>query len=114
MTNKLPTDPRKPIVFHPVLNDQFADWAAACNWHPRLLRKATEKAIRTRHQEATIKHESHRAKGRQPDIWTLSLGSVEVIYTVQPHAVVIRGYGWDLHREPLDDFDGGGHYPDYD
>ena len=33
-------------------------------------------------------------------------------YTVEPFEIVIRGYGYEIDHEPLDDFDGGGFYAD--
>jgi hypothetical protein len=104
----------KPIVYDVALDRSFDGWAEECHWQPDELRRASEQAIRTRHDEAEIPDESYAARGRQPDIWHLSLGNVTVIYTIETHAVVIRGYCWDLDREPLDDFDGGGHYCDYE
>ena len=103
----------KPITYHWILADSFDAWAAECGWESNRLRRASEKAIRSRHHEARIEHEAHRARGRQPDIWTLSLGLVNVIYTIEPEATVIRGYKWELDREPLDDFDGGGCYTEF-
>ena len=100
----------KPISYYPALNESFEDWASACGWKPQALRQATEQAVRTRHAEARIDHESHKAGDGQPDIVTLSLGSVDVFYTVEHVEIVIRGYGWEIDREPLDDFDGGGFY----
>jgi len=99
----------------PITHDKFHDhefdaFASECGSNPNVLREATETAIRTRHHEARIDDPSHRANGRQPGILTLSLGlprSVQVVYTVEPHAVVIRGYSWDIVGEPRDDKDGG-------
>jgi hypothetical protein len=114
MTNKLHTRTLKTITYDKGFDDTFDGWAAECGWEPKSLRRASEKAIRTRHHEATHRHEANKARGRQPDIWHLSLGTVWVIYTVEPHAVVVRGYAWDLDRKPLDAFDGGGHYCDFE
>lgn len=100
----------KPINYYPRLNDAFDGWAADCGWDSQSLRNASERAICFRHHEAIIAHEFHKARGNQPDICTLSLGSVDVIYTVEPLEVVIRGYGWEIDREPLDHGDGGGFY----
>lgn len=104
--------PGKPISYHPALTDAFDEWLSDCGWKPQSLRRASERAIRNRHHEATIKHEANKARGNQPDIFTLSLGSVDVYYTVHPAEVVIRGYGWKIDYEPLGDFDGGGFYAD--
>ena len=102
----------KPITCHPALHESLDAWASACGWDPQSLRQANEQTIRARHHEATIEHESDKRHGNQPDILTLSLGSVQVFYTVELLEVVIRGYGWQIHRDPLDDFDGGGFYAD--
>lgn len=104
-----------PITYHRALDEDFNVWASSCGWTLGSLREASEQAIRTRHDEAVIKHKSHEAQGRQPDIWTLcldSMRSLEMYYTVEQHNVVIRGYGWEITGEPLDDFDGGGFYHD--
>ncbi len=100
----------KSIRFHVALHETFDDWASVCGQHAQSLQCASEHAIRTRHHEATIDHEAHRARGNQPDILTLSLGSVCVFYTIEPNQVMIRGYGWELNHTPADDFDGGGFY----
>lgn len=102
----------KPITYHPSLDDSFDAWASACGWDPQSLRQSSQQAIRTRHHEAIVQHESHRRRGNQPDILTLSLGSLHVTYTVEPTQVMIRGYAWEIDGEPLDDFDGGGFYAD--
>jgi hypothetical protein len=102
----------KPITYYSALERCFDDWAKECGFEPQSLRQASEQAIRTRHHEATIEHESHKARGIQPDIFSLPLGSANVYYTVEPQAIVIRGYGYEIDREPLDDFDGGGFYLD--
>jgi hypothetical protein len=99
-----------PISYHLALDEAFDDWAVACGWEPQPLRHASEQAIRSRHHDAVISHECYKARGNHPDVFTLSLGSVEVIYTVEPREVVIRGYGWEIDHEPLDDYDGGGFY----
>ena len=100
----------QPITYHPALDEAFDGWASDCGWEPQSLRRASEQAIRSRHHDAIIAHESDKARGNQPDIFTLSLGSVDVIYTLEPREVVIRGYGWEMDHEPLDDYDGGGFY----
>ena len=61
--------------------------------------------IRTRQHEATIEHESDRAGGRQPNTYTLPLGSARMYYTVERQEIVIRGYGWAVVGEAIDDFD---------
>ena len=100
----------KPITYHPALDEAFDGWAKACGWDPLSLRQASEQPIRSRHHEAFIEHESHRASGSQPNVYTLSLGSVEVVYTIESLEVMIRGYGWEIDHEPFDDYDGGGFY----
>lgn len=100
------------VTYHSQLADIFQDWAAAAGYNSIQLRINTEQAIRTRHHEAFIEHESHKASGTQPDVFTLSLGSIDVYYTIEPPGVVVRGYAWEIQGEPLDDYDGGGFYPE--
>ena len=84
--------------------DSFDAWADACGSDTRSLKDKTEAAIRTRHNEATPYHES------SPDVVTLWLDSVQVFYSVEHHRVVVRGYGWEIDGEAVDDYDGGGFY----
>jgi hypothetical protein len=100
----------KPISYHRCLDKSLDAWASECDWDPESLRQTSELAIRTRHHEAIIERESPKARGNRPDVFSLSLGSVQVFYTVECTEVMIRGYGWEIDREPLDDFDGGGFY----
>jgi hypothetical protein len=100
----------KSITYHPALDSDYDYWAEACGREPQSLRHVSEHAIRTRHHEAIIEDESNRACGDRPDVYTLSLGSVAVFYSVEESTVMIRGYCWELDREPLDDHDGGGFY----
>ena len=105
----------KVIQYHSVLNDGFfADLEKVTGWSPQRLREATEEAITTRHHEAFFEHESDKARGNRPDVFSLRIDSVQVFYTVQQDIVMVRGYGWKLNREPLDDMDGGGFYCDND
>lgn len=114
MTNHRPAIRQKPVAYHPCLDDTFDCWAAECGYEPLELRRVTEHAVRTRHREALITDETRKPRGRQPAVWELDLGRVRVIYTVERHAVVIRGYCWDIPSPPRDDFDGGGYFPEFD
>ncbi len=98
----------KPILFHPGVEDRFAAWAEELRYDPERLRNDSVDAIRTRRGEATIEHESDKARGRQPNIFHLNISGGQVIYSDEPHALVIRGYTYEIYREPIDDFDGGG------
>ena len=102
----------KPITYHPTLDREFDDWALDCGLDAQSLRLASERAIRNRHHEAIIEHESHKARGKQPDVFSLSLGPANVYYTVEPLEIMIRGYGYEIDHEPLDYRDGGGFYAD--
>ena len=104
-----------PITYDITVNGEFDGWATWCGTTPSRLRKATEQSLRTRQHEAFIEHESHKARGRQPNIYTLDLGLtpwVEVFYTIEPHAIVVRGYAWEISGEPLDDRGCGYFYSD--
>ena len=76
-----------------------------------MLRQASEKAIRSGHHRAVLEHKSDRGVGTLA-IFSLSLGSCQVFYSLDSKQVMIRGYAWDLDHEPRDDFDGGGFYAD--
>lgn len=83
---------------------------AKCGWQPAHLRRAAEAAIRERHhRNAEVVEDSH-ASGRGPAVYRLDLGSVGVFYTVESKGVVVRGYGYEVCGETLDDFHGGGFY----
>jgi hypothetical protein len=103
------------IVYHPNLEEAFAEWASECGFEPRTLRELTADVLRRRRWGAYVEHECHRANGRQPTVFTLRLRHLSVYFTDEAEGLVVRGYGWELQREPLDDFDGGGFYcePDW-
>lgn len=118
MTKTRPERARHPsipltIAFHTNVDDVLRDCARLLGWRTERLREATKTAIRSRHHEAILARESHRANGRQPDIYQLSIGTGYVYYTVEPQMVVVCGYGWDIPGEPLDDLDGGGFVTEY-
>ena len=69
-----------------------------------------EQVLQEARREAQDIVSTARTNGDQPDIFMLSFGSVDVFYTVEPVEVMIRGYGWQIDHEPLDDYDGGGFY----
>ena len=103
------------ITFLPIVAEDFSPWASLCGCRPGVLRQRTLQAIRMRHSQATFEHRSHRRHRRQPAIYSLSLNpgsNVSVYYTIERRQVIVRGYGVDLGREPLDDFDAGGFHPD--
>ena len=104
---------RKGIVFHAGLDLDFEGWAKSCGYTAQTLRARSRKVIRTRHHEAWIDHPADRGTRHQPTVYTLDLKadkSVTVHYTVEGDRVVIRGYGIELGREPLDDFEAGGYF----
>ena len=105
-----PELPSRPISYHPGVSDSFDGWAAGCGFHPETLRRATEFEIRNRHHEAIPEDARYKHRPDSADIYRLSLGTVDVYYSIEPSEVVVRGYGWEIPREPLDDHDGGGYY----
>lgn len=82
----------KVIQYHPLLQADFGECAENCGWDESRLREATEAAITSRHHEATILG----APGNRPDIFLLSLGSANVLYTVEQDVVMVHGYCWEL------------------
>ena len=109
-TTKQETEPTlagKPISYHPGVECRLEDLAEACSLSPADLRRATEQAIRMYHRHAAVHDNSHWLDGRRINIFTLSLGSAQMYYTVERREVMVRGYTWEIYREPLDDMDGG-------
>jgi len=104
----------KRILYKNGLDDLLKACAEENGCTPAVLRQASETAIRTRPRDAYIEDEFDAAHGIQPDIHTLhtGIGPVEVIYTNEQHAVVVRGWAWDIGREPVDERDGGYSVPD--
>ncbi len=100
-----------PITYHVHLDEHFGDWAGDCGMEPIRLREASEMAIRERHNTEGAVDELDRAREHQPDIFNLDLGNrVQVFYTIEESSVVIRGYAWELQREPHNELDGGSYY----
>ena len=99
----------KRILYKNGLDDLLRACAEENECTPTVLRQESETAIRTRPRDAYIEDANDAAHGIQPDIHTLhtGIGPVEVIYTNEPHAVVVRGWAWDIGREPVDERDGG-------
>lgn len=102
----------RPIVFAPPLDFYLDGWAVESGWKPRLLRQEIRRSIRNRHHEATLEPDRYKHSPRQPDTYHLAIGSCEITYTIEPDAIVVRGYGWPIDREPLDDMDGGAFFLD--
>lgn len=100
-----------PVVSHVALRGTYKGWAESCGYKPRALWRATRRAVLTRHAEAVIWN-SERVG--EPPVFQLSLGRASVFYTIESHGIVIRGYGWEIDGEPLDDFDGGGYFVEHD
>jgi hypothetical protein len=67
--------------------------------------------IRTCHQAALF---DFKAIGKHPDVYELGLGSLRVYYTVEPHAIVVRGYSPNLPDHQLDEIFAGGIYTECD
>lgn len=107
--NQQPLRPDMPITFHPKLDRDIGEWARKCEWEPPDLMEESELAIRRRHNEATTGYESEQARGRQPSIFRLYIddGTTQVVYSVEDHAVVIRGYAWRNAHDPPGVWDGG-------
>lgn len=113
-TNLAPANHRDlahlPITFYPALDEHYDLWAAEIGTPPLLLRQLTVAAIRTRHHEARFAHGRVPPVVRPCDVYELPLDTCSVYFSVESSAIVVRGYGWNIPREPLDDFDGGGFY----
>jgi hypothetical protein len=94
------------VIYHHGLTDEIHDWSAMVGWSTALLRLKTEAAIRDCHHAALIQS---RAVGRHPDVYGLGLGPLIVCYTVEPEAVVVRGYAPNLPVDQVEE-EIAGHY----
>lgn len=96
--------------------DDLEGWAESCRCSRDELVNATELGLRFRRHNAFVAPRNRRSQ-YQPDVFTLSLGvgqSATVFYTIESHAIVVRGFGWEIVGEPLDDSDGGSYHCDYE
>jgi len=107
----------KQLTCHRAVRGSFDDWAIDCGTNPVSLWNAVKTALLTRQDEATFQRPSHKASGRQPNIFNLTLNlprSVSVYYTVEQDTIIVRGFAYDTLGEPRDDFDGGGFYSEFE
>ncbi len=100
------------LVYDSVLEQDLPAFAMEIGHSLKSLRNATKTAIHNRIDDAYIEHESDRGRGSHPDILTLDIGKARVHFTIEAHAVVVRGYSYDIDHEPLDERDGGFFYVD--
>lgn len=103
----------QPILYHPGVKDNFDGWAVGCGWRPETLRRATEFRIRNCHHQSIPEDHRYKPRPESPDIFRLNIGTVDVYYSRESHGFVVRGYGWDIEHEPVDDNDGGGYFTDH-
>ena len=102
----------RPILFHPTLKRQLEVWAHSCGWNPAVLQAGSETVIKTRWHDARFYGSLFDPDLGLPDVFTLKLGNVDVFFSPEPHAIVIRGYGWDPVEHGLNPEDTGGFYCD--
>ncbi|MCG3132481.1 MAG: hypothetical protein FLDDKLPJ_03331 [Phycisphaerae bacterium] len=102
----------RTLVYYPALVDDLPAFAMEIGYSLSGLRNATQTAIRNRIDDAYISHESDRGRGQRPDILSLDIGQARVHFTIEAHVVMVRGYSYDIDREPLDNRDGGYFYVD--
>ena len=112
LVNQSSKNDKYSIRYVCAIEESFDAWAESCRMSADELRKATADAIHDRMHEAYISHPSERANGKEPNIFTLSLGWASMIFTIESDTVCVRGYHWPIDHEPLDDFDGGAFYLD--
>ena len=96
-----PATAKKPIRYMDQIESNFEIWAAECGFEAEVLRRETERAIRTRHGEST------REDSGSP-IFTLSIGDFNVHYSFWSDSFLVRGYSWEIDHEPIECLDGGG------
>lgn len=96
--------PFKYVMWHDS-DEAIGFWATTIGVTPARLKRATEALIRNSHHAAVLQS---KAIGRQPEIYLLGLGSLQVIYTVESDAVVVRGYSANWPDwQTTEDMEGG-------
>lgn len=105
--NNTPADiANKPFVYHPgVLRDLWV-WTEITDLNPDALKGLTESTIRTCHQAALVEELPY---GKQPLIYALGLGKIQVYYTIEQD-IVVRGYCENTPRPDRDEDSSGGIY----
>jgi hypothetical protein len=98
-----------PAIYHPGVEIDY--WAGFYGSSPGQLRSDTQSIIRACHRAALF---DFKASGKQPDVYELGLGSLRVYYTVESHAIVVRGYSPNLPPHQLDEAFAGGIYTEFD
>lgn len=98
---------RLPIRYHEFI-EPLANWFAEqqeCSI--RDLRDRCERAIRDCPTTAYVRRDEDRGFGPQPNVFALELDSSRdfwAYFTVEEHAVVIRGFGRESPPEPHDEW----------
>ena len=107
--NNIPTDiAHKQFAYHPgVLHDLWV-WTEMTDLNPDALKGVTESTIRTCHHAALVEELPY---GKQPLIYALGLGTIQVYYTIEQD-IVIRGYCENIPRPNRDEDSSGGIYLD--
>lgn len=96
-----------PITYYPgMLQYDIGFWAGRVGWSPSRLQRATESVIRKCHHAAVLES---RAVHLRPEVYELGIGPLIVMYTVEPEAVVVRGYAPNLPRHDVEEEISGGY-----
>lgn len=82
-----------PVTYFPGLETDIECWAEEIGWHTDTLRQAAESVVRNSHHAATI---TCKAIGSAPEVYQLGIESLLVFYTVEPLAIVVRGFALNL------------------
>lgn len=100
--------PSTQIDYYPGAIDLVA-WRVKSRGHSlSRIRAEVELAIRNRPHAAVL----HEARTPSFAYYRLSLSHEEVYFSVEPAKITVRGFGWKITGEPLDDWDGGGFFHD--
>lgn len=94
-----------PIKYVLRIAEDFQIFADESGISPRLLCRMTVLGILNQHVNAVRKPGYPNV-----EVFQLAVGGPKntiVYYTVDCKTITVRGYGWDIDREPLDDQDGG-------
>jgi hypothetical protein len=98
----------KTFAYHPGVLQDLWIWVEASGHSADELKAVTETTIRTCHQAAIVEELPY---GKQPLIYALGLGPIQVYYTIEQD-IVIRGYCENIPRSYLEEDSSGGIYFD--
>ena len=100
---------RVDVLYDYGVDVEIIYWADSVRCGVDQLRGRVRTVIRNCHHAALIESQ---ALGSQPEVYGLGIGSLKVFYTVETHAVVVRGFAPNLPHDQVEEEIAGGFYGD--